>query len=242
MAPPRKNRRGKRHQGWQEEEQPEVDDLAVAASFAQITTLPSKPIEANGGDSSSSPVNDDASSTSSCSSGSDKQEENDKQESDNDDDVQRDVNSDDDSDDESDVDLTEALARMKDDDEDVPKKNESSQAAPTTEHELDPYRTPISDLETKFQLNLTVAEQERLRLDKETAVAANSGPVELCAVSRTVYLYFCGMAFFLFFNIVLLSLSRLVVSSVTWWRIAPLSWKVLRPAVLLIHWTKVVCW
>lgn len=198
MAQPKKNRRGKRHQGWQEEEQ--VDDLAVAASFAQITTLPSKPNEAKGGESSSLPVSNDAS-TSSCSSGSDKQEENDKQESDNaDDDVQRDANSDDDSDDESDdesdVDLTEALARMKDDDEDVQKKNESSQAAPTTEHELDPYRTPISDLETKFQLNLTVAEQERLRLDKDTAVAANSGPVELCAVSLFAF-WFCGIIFIL---------------------------------------------
>jgi len=171
-----KNRHGKRQQGWQEEES-EVDDLAVAATFAQVTAFPAKEAE-------------EQQDTSTRSSDSDKQKEDEEQESDSDeksnterkpkvDDVSKD-----DSDDESDVDLSEALANMKDDDDEDPTKSSKGESqAPTTEHELDPYRTPISDLESKFHLNLTVAEQERLRLDKETDVPA-AGPVQLCAVSR----------------------------------------------------------
>ena len=95
-----------------------------------------------------------------------------------------DGNDDDSSDDESDVDLSEALAKM-DDDEPIPQSSNGDLQRPKTEHELDPYKTPISDLEQKFQLNLTVAEQERLRLDKETNVPSKEGPVQLCAVSSS---------------------------------------------------------
>lgn len=71
----------------------------------------------------------------------------------------------DDEDDESDVDLTEALARMSDDvgddDDDEPSKKPRR---PKTEHEIDPYSTPLEELQSNFQLNLTVEEEEHLRL------------------------------------------------------------------------------
>lgn len=178
-----KNRRGKRHQGWQEEE-PEIDDLAVAASFAQATTLPPKQPPPQEQEPAASDRDND-------------QNEDETQESsENQDKFSNNSDSSDDDDGESDIDLSEALADMEDNEEidgdaDLPRsstknKNEADSQAPTTENELDSYRTPISDLETKFQLNLTVAEQERLRLDKEMDALPSGGPVQLCAVSENL--------------------------------------------------------
>ena len=57
-----------------------------------------------------------------------------------------------DSDDESDIDLTENLANMEDDEDDAPKKKDKKASrsiyqGPKTEHELDPYQCPIPELE-----------------------------------------------------------------------------------------------
>lgn len=173
-----KNCRGKRQQ-VKEEEEPEVDDLAVAATFAQITSFPTKQLaptdeEQQPEEGSGVEVNDDNTFT-----------EKEKL----DDEAAIDDNDEDSSDDdESDVDLTEALASMDDDEPTSPKSSNGDLQRPKTEHELDAYKTPISDLEQKFQLNLTVAEQERLRLDKETSVPSREGPVQLCAVSRLLFI------------------------------------------------------
>ena len=78
-----------------------------------------------------------------------------------------DVDDDDDekSDDESAVDLTEALARMIDVDDDGADEGSSKKVQrPKTEHEIDPYSTPLEELQSNFQLNLTVEEEEHLRL------------------------------------------------------------------------------
>lgn len=186
------NRRRKRQLRRQEEE-PEIDDLVVAASFAQVSTLSSateQPKEhptgevASTSDSSSSfeenkleAIENEASSDT-----DDDSDLDDESGEENKSIVNEDAHQDDgDSDDESDVDFTKALERMHDDEDDPVKSKKGDSQAPATEHELDPYRTPIEELETKFQLNLTVAAQERLRL--ETGMPS-SGPVELCAAGN----------------------------------------------------------
>ncbi len=68
------------------------------------------------------------------------------------------------SDDESEVDLTEALARMIDADEGGEEGTSTKLQRPKTEHEVDPYSTPLEELQSNFQLNLTVEEEEHLRL------------------------------------------------------------------------------
>jgi len=67
------------------------------------------------------------------------------------------------------------IARMNaengDDDDDDDKE---ARVAPKTEHELDPYQTPLSELEHKFQLNLTVAEQDQLKLQAASGQASDN--------------------------------------------------------------------
>lgn len=190
------NRTGKRQQGRQEEEA-EIDDLMVAASFAQVSTFPTA-IERL----KAQPREDDTSTSDSDSSLEENKleaidneasgESDDDSDSDSDDESGEEKKSigneaarqdDGDSDDESDVDLTEALERMQGGKDDPVKSNKGDSQAPTTEHELDPYHTPIEELETKFQLNLTVAEQERLRLETETGMPS-SGPIQLCTAGH----------------------------------------------------------
>ncbi|KAL3790741.1 hypothetical protein HJC23_010020 [Cyclotella cryptica] len=71
------------------------------------------------------------------------------------------VKEDDSDDDCSDIDLTEHLANMEDDDDDAPKNSKGNQAkvafsiyeGPKTEHEIDPYKCPTDELE---KLNVCV--------------------------------------------------------------------------------------
>ena len=180
------NRRGKRQKESQDgEKEAEVDDLAVAATFAQVTTF-SAPQE---GIATLDTKENEEKVEELIKEASDDTESESKDDSSDDDDDDGDEADDsydesaDGTDDESEVDLTKALKRMKDDEEDGPalsRKGDSQ--VPRTENEVDPYRTPISDLEQKFQLNLTVAEKERRRLEKEGGIPA-TGPIQLCAVS-----------------------------------------------------------
>ena len=164
---------GKRQQAWEEDES-EVDDLAVAATFAQITTSPPTKQEQQV---RPSEQEDTAIYDNSSGDESDGSEESENVSNSKVIDESKGESENDETDDESDVDEFE--------EEKLHATSKSGTVqAPTTEHEVDPYRTPLSDLETKFQLNLTVAEQERLRVDKETDVPA-TGPVQLCAVSRS---------------------------------------------------------
>jgi hypothetical protein len=183
------SRGGKRQQGWQGQE-PETDDLAVAASFAQASTFSTAPNE---------PPAEDATSTSDSDSSAEenKLEENKSESVDNeasreqDDDSDSDDKSlernrsvdneaarenDEDSDDGSELDLKEALEKMQDED-DAGESKKGVSHAPTTEHELDPYRTPLQDLEQKFKLKLTVEEQELLRLSTKEALSSSG---QLC--------------------------------------------------------------
>lgn len=174
-----KSRRGKRQQGWQEEEQ--VDDLAVAATFAQVTGFPVKQNDEQAADEQVNTavraIDEGSSDTSKQNDEEPNAEANDNDESESEDDSMND-------DDDGGTDDDEPDDESKDDNEEAApaKSSKDGPQAPTTQNELDPYRTPISDLEAKFQLNLTVAEQERLRLDQDTSITS-SGPVQLCAVS-----------------------------------------------------------
>jgi hypothetical protein len=79
---------------------------------------------------------------------------------------------DDDDDDESDVDLSEALARMDDSEEEdeTRKKGRRSKqelpsrraAAPRTEHEVDVYNAPVEELEAQFCLDLSVTAEAKM--------------------------------------------------------------------------------
>lgn len=62
----------------------------------------------------------------------------------------------DDSDDESDVDLSEQLAKMED--EDKPKSKNSRIVVPTTQNEIDLYNCPVNDLEKKLNLDLGISD------------------------------------------------------------------------------------
>jgi rRNA processing protein Gar1 len=163
---------GKRRQWQMGDELEQVDDLAFAAQFAvppvlaqvddvkEDTTLQNDADEIDVDDEDSDESIDEA----------DNQEDENK-------------NGDEDSsdDDESDVDLAEAMTKMQDDDEDGP----PSSAPPKTEHELDPYRTPMEELEKHLEFNLTVEEQDRLRLGGSTTTSANislAGIVRNCMV------------------------------------------------------------
>jgi hypothetical protein len=169
-----------RKRSHHEDEPDQVDDFAVAASFAQVPMYKPKPVvegtktEAKALSTAPRGVVDDVESSDS--------------DDDSDDDQDKGVNEgdeakntskeEDESDDESDVDLSEALAKMID--ESGPKQ-QSINKAPTTEHEIDPYKTPIDELQSNFQLNLTVEEEEHLRLAGSADASSKSGgPVQLC--------------------------------------------------------------
>ena len=65
---------------------------------------------------------------------------------------------DDDSDDESDIDLSEQLAKMEEDD--APKKGSQNSriVVPTTQNEIDLYNCPVAELEKKLDINLGVSD------------------------------------------------------------------------------------
>jgi hypothetical protein len=180
------NRGVKRQQGRQEQE-PEIDDLVVAASFAHahVSTFSTAPNESPAEDVVTSTSDSESSVKNKLESVDDEasREKDDDSESDNvsiehnnsiDNEGAARENDEEHSDDESDVDLKEALERMQDDedDDDAGKSKKGNSQAPTTENELDPYRTPLEDLEQEFQLNLTVEEQERLRLTTKGTVSS----------------------------------------------------------------------
>jgi hypothetical protein len=170
-----------------------VDDLAVAAEFAQITSFEPKPKPSPPDDSNcvtisaGSVVGTGRGRLEASDSGSEAgvDEEADVIDA-------REVivdGSGSDNDEESDIDLGEALARMNNesDDEDLRGKGGSTsndRAGPRTENEVDAYKTPIDQLQSNFQLNLTVEEGERLRL--AGASEENNGSVRLCAAGRIV--------------------------------------------------------
>ena len=154
---------------WDDNVEPEqVDDLAVAASFAHVPVYQHKPVEDEASDKEKPE----------CSNLANKDPDSDSDGDDNDveeDDVlEKGVESEtkdttkildgDDDDDESEVDLTEALARMSDDVDDDDDEPSKKSRRPKTEHEIDPYSTPLEELQSNFQLNLTVEEEEHLRL------------------------------------------------------------------------------
>jgi rRNA processing protein Gar1 len=165
---------GKRRQWQMGDELEQVDDLAFAAQFAvppvlaQVDDVKDDTTLQN--DADEIDVDDQDSDESSEASNKDNEKKDDDGDS-----------SDEDDDDESDVDLIEAMAKMQDDDEDGP----PSSAPPKTEHELDLYRTPMEELEKHLEVNLTVEEQDRLRLGGSTTTSTNislAGIVRNCMV------------------------------------------------------------
>jgi hypothetical protein len=169
-----KRSQGKRRQWQMGDELEQVDDLVFASQFAVLPVLAqvddAKDDTTLQNDADEIDVDDEDSDESSEASNKDNEKK----------DGGEDI-SDEDDDDESDVDLMEAMAKMQDDDEDGP----PSSAPPKTEHELDPYRTPMEELEKHLEFNLTVEEQDRLCLGGSTTTSTNislAGIVRNCMV------------------------------------------------------------
>lgn len=156
---------------WGEIEPEQADDFAVAASFAHVPEYQFKPVEEDEKPEVKPRDKEDEKPEVKPRDKEEQKPEDEDSESDSDEEEGKEPAADenfegaeekDDSDDESEVDLAEALARMNDEDEDeAPSKKPQ---APKTEHEIDPYSTPMDELQSKFQLNLTVEEEEHLRL------------------------------------------------------------------------------
>jgi rRNA processing protein Gar1 len=73
-----------------------------------------------------------------------------------------------DSGDESDIDLREVLNKMTEVDDDVDEDNFFKVGEkPKTEHEIDAYTAPLEELQSKFQIKLTVEEEEYRRFTNE---------------------------------------------------------------------------
>ncbi|KAI2507985.1 Gar1/Naf1 RNA binding region [Fragilaria crotonensis] len=166
MSSPRKRSQ------WENPGEPsQEDDLAVAASYAQIPLykyeqpkdLESEPVKPTEGHSDGDATRSDMTADGEVIDG---QQEGTELGTTEKIELKTDGADDDDekSDDESEVDLTEALARMIDADEGVEEGASKKIQRPTTEHEVDPYSTPLEELQSNFQLNLTVEEEEHLRL------------------------------------------------------------------------------
>ena len=195
----------KKEQHNQYEEEEFVDDLAFAANFAIVPPLQSSPFQVKDGSQTAddcagtgpiiSPQDEDEidiveeSSESKTEDGNDDKESGGKSdESKNDDEAKDDgsvssvesdeTNGEDDDDTNSDVDLVESMQRMQSNENDGDRT-----APPRTENELDPYRTPISQLEQHLQCQLTVDAGE-LGLDKgtkrDTKAALHPNSLSLC--------------------------------------------------------------
>lgn len=162
------------------EEPEQVDDLAHAASFAQVPAYQFKPAVVK--EEAKEPATNDRLAANESESESDSDDsDGDAAEDDKPEEESKGIEKEEeeDSDDESDVDLSEALAKMEDESEGPKQKTQNR--APTTEHEVDPYKTPIDELQSNFQLSLTVEEEEHLRLAGSVDPAANAGSaVQLC--------------------------------------------------------------
>ncbi len=137
-----------RQQQKRKSEQPDsycevVDDLAFAASFA-IVTIPDVPEPSNlvqvKREADEIPVGDGTSDES----------------SDEEDEVKSRKEIDEDSGDESDIDLSQQLAQMENDD--APKAKTSRIVVPKTQNEIDLYNCPISDLDKKLDLDLGISD------------------------------------------------------------------------------------
>ena len=141
---------------YHEDEEEVVDDLAVAASFALITSPVQEPHRENedSGDSDEESTSD--------TSDSDESENNDRSDEESEKDTTSNHdNNDDENSDISDIDLSEQLAKMKDDDASDDgeggrgkKKGGAINYKPTTQNEIDLYSCPISDLKEKLNMDL----------------------------------------------------------------------------------------
>jgi hypothetical protein len=140
-----------------EEVEEVVDDLAVAASFALITSPVQESHRKNDDDSNDEESTSDTSDSDDSESNDRSDEESEKNTTSNHDDN----NDDDENSDISDIDLSEQLAKMKDDDASDDgeggrgkKKGGAINYKPTTQNEIDLYSCPIADLKEKLNMDL----------------------------------------------------------------------------------------
>lgn len=200
------NRHGKRRPQEWSAPQEVVDDLAVAASFAQVATQPNatdvkqQEPSHDGGNTTSLISDENEIQTEEPCVDSSPQQVPATDISEREDDKENEDQSS--SDDDSEVDLTEALARMNNDEDDEAmgsrrksnKNKETGTNPPKTENEVDPYQTPVSELESKFQISLSVdKELDSLIKEQSSSQTSNhiSGQVQFCPVSR-----FAGLCIF----------------------------------------------
>jgi rRNA processing protein Gar1 len=177
MLPTQVLKRSHQSHSYQEESN-EVDDLLVAASFAQIpfnqATIQNAEQKMDGPQIRipvSLPIDVSSDSDESCASDEENKHILGEEEYISNLDKVRIGNtekgdSDSDSGDESEVDLREALNKMTEGDDDVDEGNFFKVGEnPKTEHEIDAYTAPLEELQSKFQINLTVEEEEHRRLE-----------------------------------------------------------------------------
>ena len=143
-----------------------VDDLAVAASFALITSPVQEPHrEKEQYDEDEDDDSEEESTESSSDNSTDTEDEDQLDETSDKVNEKHDAIADQSSDDESDIDLSEQLAKMKDDDASDDggggggrgrKKSGTQSYKPTTQNEIDLYSCPISDLKEKLNMDLDI--------------------------------------------------------------------------------------
>ena len=191
--------------------QAEMDDMAVAASYAALVyTNPVKPLTA---EASTSAANDDneielaeeeedvAIETETENVGEDAPTVVDSESSESD---SSDDDDNDDNDDSSDDDDTDTNTKGNDNKIDMKKEraeidrmqkkksvhdehDKEALVAPKTENELDPYQTPLSELEQTFHLKLTVEEHDKLKLNSSAVDGNNNSQdekIKLCQAGK----------------------------------------------------------
>lgn len=142
----------------------EVDDIAVAATYAALvytadTASTQKTLDSNEIDVSEDESDQD-SFVSECGCSNEGEAVGDEEKKDEEDDSDSDK---------SVVDLTKERAAI----QKMEEQENEAKVAPKTEHELDPYQTPLPELEKKFQLSLTVKDHEKSQLSSKIGNNAN---------------------------------------------------------------------
>ena len=148
----------------------EVDDMAIAAQFAALTypvapPPPAKPADENEIDLDGENESNEKKNGQGESSTIDSSSESEEDDSDSDEENENKADlamKEEEEDDDSHIDMSAELAEL----ERMEQKNSEDTGPPKTENELDPYHTPLSELEKKFQLDLTVKESKKYTPDK----------------------------------------------------------------------------
>ena len=160
----------------------EVDDLEFAAQFAVVPQVSQQPVDDEASGSAATPQVEDAmkSDDDEIDVDVDDGDESESEEASNQgegvDQSTGQDEVDDEDDEEDDLSLQEIVAKMQDAEEDEDEEGEGGPAAkapPKTRNELDPYVTPIAELEKHLKTTLTVEEKDKLFLGNSSTSSTN---------------------------------------------------------------------